>query len=168
MRGTILVLAAALLLSACRGGGGGDGSGDDGGGDPKSAVTKAGFIAKADSICAKANTDREALMEPGLYDRPYKFKRIIRYTEKLAALYDEALANLSALEVPKGAEVPIGSMRQLFGLAFEQSEPWISANQVKDGLRGEDAYFAWVEMAGKAQGIASEYGLSECAGFGMP
>lgn len=155
MRGKTLILTGAVLLAAC-----------GGGGEP--AVTKEGFIAKADAICTKANAEREALMEPGLLSPPYQYEKIAQYTEKLAGVYAKALTRLAALEVPKGDEQTIASMRKRFERAFSLSDYWVAASRNEDALRGTDIYFSWINLASKAQNVAAKYGLKTCAGFGMP
>ena len=89
-----LAIAAGLVLAGC----GGDGDGDGG----SQTLTKAQFVARANSICAKARGQTARFSEnfptnPSPQEAQQFFKKVAPYSQKAA---DE----IAALEPPAGDE----------------------------------------------------------------
>lgn len=79
-----LLLVPVLLLTAC-----GGGSADVG------SISKADYIAQAEAICMKANTEQAALTTPTAINA------LAPYVSRIVAIADEATTSLQKLEVPK-------------------------------------------------------------------
>lgn len=77
------VLLAALLLSACSGGDG-----------ETTGVSKADFIAAAETICAQANTDQDALKTPT------SVAALAPYVARIVEIAETATSELKELELP--------------------------------------------------------------------
>jgi len=144
--------AAVALLAAC---------GDEG-------VSKSEFAAKADAICADANTQRAAMQEPGLLSPPYQYAEIARYSETLGDAYASALRDLKALETPEGDADAVTEILASFERGAGMSDEWVAASEAASTSDGTDAYFAWIQAASEGQRLAAEYGLEACTQFGMP
>jgi hypothetical protein len=99
-------LALVLLVAACGGSSGGDS------GDPK-----ADYIAKAESICAKANTQIDAAKK----NTPAGTDEVPAYVHKLLDLAKQTLDDLSLLSPPKddAAEVKAKLLDPLTQLSAE-------------------------------------------------
>jgi hypothetical protein len=153
MKRQIGSLAAGIaLLAACTGEG----------------VSRSEFTAKADAICADANTQRAAMQEPGLLSPPYQYAKIARYSETLGTAYASALTDLRALETPAGDAEAVTEILASFDRGVGMSDEWVAASEAASTSDGTDAYFAWIQAASEGQRLSGEYGLEACARFGMP
>lgn len=83
---------ALLLATAC-----------SGGGDKVSSqgVSKEDFLAKAEKVCAQANTDQDALKTPTSVDA------LAPYVARVVEIADTATEELKKLELPKADEADL-------------------------------------------------------------
>jgi hypothetical protein len=127
------LIVVVTLLTAC---GGGDSEG----------LSKEEFIARADAICADAQTEMEALGEA-----PLDEEQANQWWSSLTAIGQDAVGKIQALPLPDADRDEATRVLTAFEGAF-------SAPTLGEGTGRIIA----------AVGRARQYGFEECAGLGVP
>jgi hypothetical protein len=133
-----------LALAAC-------GGGDDG-------RAKAEWIAGADAICARVNSEIDALGEADT------LAEIAEYAASVRPIAERQLTDLANLEAPKEDREAIQAMLALVAQGVEKT------GQIEAAARRGDAEATFVlvdeieSLTKRANALAREYGLADCAG----
>lgn len=144
------VVIAALLVGGC-------GSSDDSGEETVS-LTKAQFIAQADSICKEGDEQLAQAITVGLEgsgpvsskaEEEARLKEVVETV--LVPAYEERIDQISALSAPNGDEDSIASILSAVQQGLDK------AGEQPQGFIGSNARF------GQAGKLAKKYGLATCA-----
>ena len=146
----LLATAAALAFAAC-------GDDDDEGG----GTTKAGFIEKADAVCAEAEAKTEDIVRAKA-ENPAKPTppEVLAVVKELIPVQRDTLAQIRDLEKPEGDEDQINEFLDKADAATDEVEQIDDPQQAvaaveASGTRADPFY--------EANQVAEEYGLQKCA-----
>ncbi len=119
MKPVLVASALVLLVTGC------------GGGSSTGSTSKSAYIAKAEAICATANTEQKALT------RPTSIDGLAPYVGRVVAIADEATTKLQALEVPASdaAELQkrvLGPLQEQLSAGHTYADEVAAAAKAKD------------------------------------
>ena len=144
-------LVFVLALSACAGGG------DEG-------VSKDAFVRDANAICRENAEAIDALgPEPG-----YAVAGAVKWFERLVAIQRDSVSKLSALRPPDEDKATIAEMLSKWQRAVDDAGPELVASvRSRDFQRFNRAVDKGIKLLQEGDLVAAEYGLDDCATFGL-
>jgi hypothetical protein len=158
-------MTALFLVAVAMAGCGGD---DDGGdaGKPSSAASKTNYIARADAICAAANSKEAALGAPGpgwIYEPEFDDAGFLK---RFNAAGREALRKLQALEPPSARRERATAMVAAIAQMVRSLDGRIADLEAGKG-DASDRIKTYLDGYSNLTPAAAELGLSECQGVSL-
>lgn len=140
-----IVVASALIVRQGQGGTGAESN--------STGISKAEYIARADSICAGVGPKLDSI--PSSDDRTTT-------AQKTEAIFRKMYADLRALPMPSGEEARLNQVWGALGAMVHRYEDYALALTVNDANRADRAHEQWVQAAVKAGDLAKSYGFGDC------
>jgi hypothetical protein len=145
-RSRLLALAVvAVALAAC-------------GGDEGERLSEADWIAQADSICAEAQDELDALPEPA------NAAELAEQAEAAVEIAERQLARLRDLRPPEAAEADFGSMLDLTERQIEITGEIAEAAAARDQAAVQELVAEGESVDDRADELAAGYGFDSCGG----
>ena len=121
------------------------------------SVSEAEFIAAADDLCAAMRAGMEAL------PAPQSLGEVKAFGDQAAQIGAEAMADLRALEVPKGDEREVDAIFDKFQEGFDLLRQLVEAAEAKDEVRVQQLLGEAETLQKEGNDLAATYGMKDCA-----
>lgn len=125
-------------------------------------VVRAGYVARAESICQATARDM-ASQEQGA-----DFDSLVRLLRGSQAIIEDASAQLAALPVPPGDETQVGEMIEALEITNAKSAEHVEAIAAAEFARADALLLEVTRMNTTTNALLDDYGLEACgSNFGL-